>query len=78
MLSLTVCWVIFHSLLLALLNRRGFWVWFIDDIPAMRRKAGLIKEKRRSAGVNATSQPGPPHHFYGDEAHSTPNDVKLT
>ena len=55
MLSLTVCWVISDSLLLALLKRKSCWVWFIDDIPAMKRKAEQIKEKRGSAGVKAKS-----------------------
>ena len=45
----------------------------VDNILATGRKAGLVKEKRNSAGVKATSQPGPPHYsyFYGAKKHST-------
>ena len=43
----------------------------VDDILATGRKAGLVKEKRRSAGVKATSQLDSPHKFYGAKEHST-------
>ena len=43
----------------------------VDDVLATGRKAGLVKEKRRSAGVKATSQLGSPHNFYGAKEHST-------